>query len=177
MTEIREEVVEELDSHSETITLQEFVRIVETHHGVAGRGVDRDLLAAYADAVYYDVDLDALDERTTDSDEWREGGRFYEVGEGRLSVYPPSWHETMASTDDIRDVIELIQSEVTEAEGDTWQAVTEERGVPEEKVLHVGEVVAGIDRQDARDRIKELRQNGDVEEFASQHRNPSLRLS
>ncbi|NEU58975.1 hypothetical protein [Halorussus sp. MSC15.2] len=177
MTEVREDVVAELDHESEVITLQDFVRIIEAHHATEGRGVSRELVGEYADAVRYDVDLDALDDRTTDSDEWREGGRFYELRDGRISVYPPDWHETMSSTDDIRDVVEIIQSEVTAAEGDMWEAVSEQRGVPEEKVFHVGEVVAGIDRDDARDRIKELRDNGEIEEFASQHRNPTIKLT
>jgi len=176
MTEVRESVVEELDDHSETMTLREFVQTIERHHGAGGRGVDRNLLAAYAEAVYFDVDLGALDDRVTHSDGWQEGGRFYEVGDGGVSAYPPDWHAAMDDTDDIRDVIELIQSEVTDAEGDMWAAVTEERGVPEPKVLAVGETVAGIDPEDARDRIKELRQNDELEEFASQHRNPTIRL-
>ncbi|MFC4450493.1 hypothetical protein [Halorussus aquaticus] len=177
MTEVREDVVAELDHESEVMTLREFVRVIETHHANEGRGVPRELVEEYADAVRYDVDLDSLDDRTTDSDEWREGGRFYDLGEGRISIYPRDWHETMASTDDIRDVVEIIQREVTAAEGDMWEAVSEERGVPEEKVFHVGEVVAGIDRDDARDRIKELRKNGEIEEFASQHRNPTIKLA
>jgi len=177
MTEVREDVVEELDDHSDTMTLQEFVQTIERHHGAGGRGVDRDLLADYAEAVYFDVDLEVLDDRVTDSDAWREGGRFYEIGEGRISAYPPDWHAAMDGTEDIRDIIDLIQSEVTDAEGDMWAAVTEERGVPEPKVLAVGETVAGIDPEDARERIKELRQNDELEEFASQHRNPTVRLS
>jgi len=177
MTEVREDVVEELDDHSETMTLREFVQTIERHHAAGHRGVDRDLLAGYAEAVYFDVDLEALAERVTDSDAWREGGRFYEVGDDRISAYPPDWHEAMDDTGDIRDVVELIQTEVTDAEGDMWGAVTEERGVPEPKVLTVGETVADIDRADARERIKELRQRGEIEEFASQHRNPTIRLS
>ncbi|WP_435177663.1 hypothetical protein [Halorussus sp. AFM4] len=177
MTDVREEVVEELDSHSETLTLKEFVQFIEKYHRDEGQGVSRDLLAAYADAVYFDVDLDAVDQRLTDSDEWEEGERFYDLGGDRLSVYPPDWHEALADTDDIRDVIEVIQTEVTESEGDQREAVTEERGVPQPKIVSVAEVVAGLDREATRDRIKELRDAGEIEEFASQHRDPTVRLS
>ncbi|WP_134672154.1 hypothetical protein [Halorussus marinus] len=177
MSEVREGVVEELDEHSETMTLREFVQTVERRHPSDRRGIDPDLLAAYAEAVYFDVDLGALDDRVTDSESWSEGERFYEVGDGRISAYPPDWHDAMDGIDDIRDVVELIQTEVADAEGDMWGAVTEERGVPESKVLAVGETVANIDREAARERIKELRQNGEIEEFASQHRNPTIRLS
>ncbi|UPW00355.1 hypothetical protein M0R88_17825 [Halorussus gelatinilyticus] len=176
MTDVREEVVEELDSHSETLTLHEFVQFVEAHHRDEGRGVGRDLLAAYADAVYFDVDLDVMDERVTDSEEWEEGERLYDLGDGRLSAYPADWHESISDSGDIRDVIAVIQREVTEAEGDQREAVTEERGVPQPKVLRVAQTVAGIDNETARQRIKELRENDEIEEFASQHRDPTLRL-
>ena len=176
MVETREAVVEELDSHSETMRLEDFVRIVEGHQPVEEPGVDRETLAAYAEAVYFDVDLSAIDERVVDSDGWVEGDHLYEVGDGRISVYPPDWHEALAGTADLKEVIRLIQTETTEAEGEMQEAVTEE-GVPENKVLRVAETVAGIDRETVRERLKELRQNDEIEEFASQHRNPTIRLS
>ena len=175
MTDVREDVVEALDSHSETITFEEFVQTIEAHHRDEGQGVGRDLLAAYADAVYFDVDLDAVDDRLTDSDEWEAGGQFYDLGD-RISVYPPDWHETVSDTHDIRDVIEVIQAEVTEPEGDQREAVTEKRGVPQPKVIRVAETVAGIEKADAEKRIKELRKNGEIEAFATQHRDPTLRV-
>ena len=177
MTDVREDVVEEIDSHSETVTFVEFVQTVETHHRDEGQGVGRDLLAGYADAVYFDVDLNAVDERLTDSDRGEEGGKLYALGGRRVSAYPPSWHETVAEADDIRDIIQVIQDEVTEPEGDQQEAVTEQQGVPQQKVLRVAETIAGIDNDVARDRLKELRQNDEIEEFASQHRNPTIRLN
>lgn len=176
MPEVQHHVVEELDNRDETLTLEEFVRIVEAHHSTRGRGIDRETLAAYADAVRFDVDLGAIDDRLAESDDWEEGGKFYDFGDGTVSVYPRDWHDAIADTDDIRHVIEVIQDETTEAEGDQRGAVTE-RGVPEEKVYRVAETVAGIDRDAAREQIKRLRQNGEIEEFASQHRNPTIRLS
>jgi hypothetical protein len=176
MVETRAEVVEELDSHSETMRLEDFVRIVENHQPVEEPGVDRETLAAYAEEAYFDVDLSAIDERVTDSDEWVAGDHFYEVGDGQISVYPPDWHEVLAGTADLKEVIRVIQTETTEAEGEMQEAVTEE-GVPEQKVLRVAETVAGIDRETVRERLKELRQRGEIEEFASQHRNPTIRLS
>lgn len=176
MVETREEVVEELDSHSETMRLEDFVRIVENHQPVEEPGVDRETLAAYAEEVYFDVDLSAIDERVVDADEWTAGDHFYAVGDGRISVYPPDWHEALAGTTDLKEVIRVIQTETTETEGEMQEAVTDE-GVPEQKVLRVAETVAGIDRETARDRLKELRQSGEIEEFPSQHRNPTIRLS
>lgn len=176
MTEVREHVTAEIENRDETLTPEEFVRIVEAHHETRGRGIDWATLEAYAEAVRFDVDLDQFRERTIDSDSWEAGDHFYSFGDDRVSVYPPDWHETIAGTEDIREVIRVIQAETTEAEGDERGAVTD-RGVPEQKVLHVAETVAGIDRQAAREQIKQLRQNGEIEEFASQNRNPTIRLA
>lgn len=177
MGETRQDVVDELEAQQETMRPHDFVRIVEQHHAGAEPGVARDLLADYADAVYFDVDVSAMDAEVTDSDSWTEGEHLYEVGDGLLSVYPPDWHDALGGTDDLRHVIEVIQTETTEPEGDVQEAVTEEKGVPEEKVLRVAETVAGIDRETTREKLKELRQNDEIEEFASQHRNPTIRLS
>lgn len=193
MVEVREEVVEQLEAHQETMRLEDFVRIVERDHRGDGAGVDREngsgvdreneagvdreTLTAYAEAVYFDVDRSAIDERVIDSNEWAEGEHFYEVGDGRVSVYPPDWHEAFADTSDVRDVLEVIQRETTEPEGDAKEAVTEEQGVPEEKLFWVAETVADIDRETVRERLKQLRQEGEIEEFASQHRNPTIRIS
>ena len=177
MVETRQEVVDELEKHQETMRLHDFVRIVEEHHAEARPGVEWDLLAAYADAVYFDVDVSAIDDRVIHSRSWTEGDHFYEVGEGRISAYPPDWHEALGGIGDLKRVIEVIQTETTEPEGDMQEAVTDKRGVPEEKVFRVAEVVAGIDRDAAREELKRLRQDGEIEEFASQHRNPTIRLA
>lgn len=169
------DVVEELESHSETLGLRDFVRTVEKHHREDEPGVERELLADYADAVYFDVESSAFEDRLTANEEWTAGEKLYEVADGRISAYPASWHETISETDGVRKIIELIQSDVTEPEGDAREAVTEE-GVPEEKVLRVAETVAGIDRADTREQISALRKSGEIEEFASQHRNPRLHL-
>jgi hypothetical protein len=176
MAETREQVVEQLEKHQETMRLDDFVRFIEIDHPTDGPGVSRETLADYAEAVYFDVDLSAVDERLVDSDEWVEGNHLYEVGSGRISVYPPDWHDTLSGVGDIRNVLEVMQTEVTEPEGDAREAVTEERGVPEEKLLRVGKAIAGIDRDAAREEVKRLRKNDEIEEFASQHRNPAIRL-
>ena len=175
MGEVREDVLEEVESHSETLTLEDFVRIIEEHHYDTGPGVDRGLLADYAEAAFFDVDLAQLDDRTTDSESWVAGEPLYDVGEGRVSAYPRGWHEAFRGIDDVRAVVEVIQEEVTEPEGTQYEAVTE-KGVPEEKVLRIAQVAAGIDRQTTRDQLKQLRKNDEIEEFASQGRSPTIRL-
>jgi hypothetical protein len=177
MVGTRQEVVDELETHQETMRLADFVRIVEQHQPTEETGVDRETLAAYADAVYFDVDVSAIDERVIDSPLWAEGDHFYEAGDGRISVYPADWHDSLGGVKDLKRIIEVIQTETTEPEGDVREAVTEERGVPEEKVIRVAETVAGIDRETVREELKRLRKNDEIKEFASQHPNPTIRLA
>ncbi|NHN57525.1 MULTISPECIES: hypothetical protein [Halorussus] len=175
MTELKEEVVAELEEHQETLRLDEFVRLIETYHEPGVPGVDRETIAAYADAAYFDVDESALDDRLTDSDDWESGKRLYEVGDGRISNYPPEWHERLGGTDDVKDIIETLQTDVTEPEGQVQEAVTDE-GVPEQKVARVAKIVADLDEQEVRDRIKRLRDDGEIEEFASQGPSPRIQV-
>ncbi|WP_276301238.1 hypothetical protein [Halorussus lipolyticus] len=176
MTDPRDEVVTQLEKHEETLRLHEFVRLVEIHHRDEGPGVERELLEAYADAVSFDVDSSAIDDRLTDSERWELGHRLYELDSERISNYPPDWHDRLVGTDDVREIIEVIQSEVTEPEGDEREAVTDERGVPQPKVVRVGQAIADIDPDTTRERINQMRDDDDVEEFATQHRDPTIRL-
>jgi hypothetical protein len=177
MTDPRDEVLTQLEKHAETMRLDEFVRRVEIKHRDDGRGVERELLDAYAEAVYFEVDTSAIDDRLTDSDSWESGEHLYELADGRISDYPPDWHERLGDDADVRDVVEVLQNEVTEAEGNQREAVTDERGVPRPKVAWVGEAVAGIDPKTTRDRLTELKKNDEIEMFASQHRDPTVRLT
>lgn len=173
--DVRERTVAALEKQHQTMTLHDFVRIVEAHHSDAGAGVDRELLEAYADAVYFDVDVSELDERLAPSDEWTDADQFYELDGDRVSTYPPRWHEVLSDTDDLLDLIELIEAETDEPTGEGPEAATEQ-GVNEELVLRVAETVADIDREEARRRLKELRQAGEIAEYPSQNRNPWIQL-
>ncbi|WP_135825721.1 hypothetical protein [Halorussus ruber] len=177
MVDLKDEVLTQLEKHEETMRLDEFVRRVEIYHRDDGPGVERELLDAYAEAVYFEVDTAAIDDRLTDSDSWESGEHLYELADGRISDYPPDWHERLGDGADVRDVVEVLQNEVEEAEGDQREAVTDERGVPRPKVAWVGEAVAGIDPETTRDRLAELEENDEIETFASQNRDPTVRLT
>lgn len=163
MAEIREEAAEQLESHSETISLPEFVRIVEAHHRDEGPGVDRRSLAEYAEAVSFEVALEAIDDIRTESDAWESGKRLYVLENGNFSAYPPNWHETFSDADDVLDLVEIIYEEVTEPEGDMRKSVTE-AGVPNVKVRRVGETVSTVDPEDIEDEFDALLDAGELEQ-------------
>ncbi|WP_115863615.1 hypothetical protein [Halorussus litoreus] len=160
MADVREDALDQIESH-ESLLLQDFVRYVEEHHHDEPPGVDPDLLAAYAEAATFDVDMSAMDDRVVDSDEWQPGEKLYDLGDGRISTYPRSWHEAFSDLDDLLDLVLVIESQVTEPEGSQFEAVTEE-GVPQVKLARVAKVVAGIEQEAVEHRLGELSDAGEI---------------
>lgn len=177
MAELDDHTVEELQGHSETLVLEDFVRIVETNHP-DGQGIDRDTIAEYAEALDYDVDAfdEEIDDRLTDADSWTEGEVFYRLDEGRISVFPPHWHDELADISDLRKIIRVIQEDRTTAEGESQEHPRKE-GVSEEMLDEVAAAIGGMDRNEVRDRLKELRDENEIEEYPSQHANPWIQLT
>jgi len=160
MADVSEEALDQIESH-QSLLLQDFVRCVEEYHHDEPPGVDRDLLAAYADEATFDVDLSALEDRVVDSDVWQPGKKLYDLGDGRISTYPPSWHEAFSDLDDLRDLVLVIESQVTEPEGTQFEAVTEE-GVPQVKLARVAKVVSGVEQEAVEHRLGELSDAGEI---------------
>lgn len=173
MTEVREEPFDALENTA-AITFDDFVHIVEEHHRDEGPGVTPELVAEYADAVHYDVDVSAIDDRLTDDDEWVEGERLYRLDDERVSVYPPSWHETFSDLDDLVDLVEVIEEQVDEPEGTEREAVTDE-GVPETKLFRVARVTAGVDEDAVEGRLERLDEEGEIAWDTMVH-DPRVRL-
>ena len=178
MVELADDALEEIRSRTETLTLRDLVRLVETYHLDDRAGVDRETLDAYLVALEYDPDeIGAeLDERLTDSVDWEQDGALYDLGDERISAFPSTWHETLGGTTDLTEYVRLIQEDVTETQGTTEEAV-QESGVPEELLLRVAAAMADMDRQEAREQLKDLRKRGVVEESTDQHPQGTVRLA
>ena len=178
MVELDERALDELQGRSETMTPRDLIRIVETYHFTDEPGVARETLDAYLDALDYDTDeVDThLDSRTTDAREWAESDAIYDVGAGRLSAYPASWHEKLGDTTDLTDYVEVIQNDVDETYGQVEEAVSE-AGVPEQLLFRVMGAIAGVEREDAREQLATLRRQGVLEETTDQHPAGTVRLA
>lgn len=61
-------------------------------------------------------------------------------------------------------------------QGPTGEAV-QESGVPEELLLRAAAAMAGLDRREAREQLKDLRKRGIVEESTDQHPQGTVRSS
>ena len=177
MGELDDEALEEARSRSETLHLRDLIEILELHRVDGGQGVTRETIDEYADALNYDPERAdwALDEQVTDAHEWTADDDVYRLGEDRFSVYPPRWHEELADTTDLRKHVGLINASVTTTEGQQSQSVPE-AGVPERKLLRVAQVISGMDREEARDRIDELWKDDELESPNNQHRDSNYHL-
>ena len=178
MVELADTVLEELQGRSETMTVHDLVRIVETYHPTDRPGVARETLSAYLDALAYETgDVDAeLDARLTDSREWTPDDAIYEVGEDRISVFPPRWYEELGDTTDLTDYVEVIQDDVTETQGPMEEAVSD-AGVPEQMLLRALAAIGGVERERAREQLATLRREGVIEESTDQHPSGTIRLA
>lgn len=177
MGELRDDVLDEARSRSETLTLPGLIMILETHGVDGGRGVSRETIESYAAELNYDPDtvIEEVEDRLTDAEQWTEGDVLYRLGDDRVSNYPPNWHERLGDTTDLTEHVELMMEDVTEPEGDRRTAVTE-AGVPEQELLRVAGAVSGMDRETARGKLQDMRKKGYLEEGVDQHPTPRVRL-
>lgn len=178
MVELDENALDEARSRSETLTLEQLVEIVETYHRDGQPGVDRDVLDAYLEALAYEAtDVGAeIDNHLTNSDDWTPDQALYDLGDDRISVFPPDWHDRLRHTDDITEYVRAIQDDVTETEGREEDGVTE-TGVPEQLLFRAAAAIGGRDREATREEVVRLRREGVLEETADQHPSGTVRLA
>ncbi|WP_227374135.1 hypothetical protein [Haladaptatus halobius] len=177
MASTDQQLVDELDSRVETLTLDDAVRLVETHH-TDGPGVERKVLESYFDATEYGEDAfpSSLEESLTDAGSWQGGGHVYVLGGGRVSAFPRRWHEELGDTMDLREYLRVIGDDAVRTTGSERASVTED-GVAEGMLLDAAAAIGEMERDDVRDRLKALRDEGEVEANPSQHPNPWLQLT
>ncbi|WP_458188532.1 hypothetical protein [Haladaptatus sp. NG-WS-4] len=178
MDSIEQQLVADLESRIRTLTLDDAVRLVETRHPGDGPGVERDVLESYFEAIGFGMDAfrSSFEEVRTDADSWQESGHVYELDGGRVSFYPRHWHHELGDTTDLREYLRVIGADAATTEGGNRETVTED-GVMETMLLDAAAAIGGVDSDHARDQLRELRHEGEVKAFPSQHANPWVKLS
>lgn len=182
MVELDEAVIDEADRRGEALHVADLVALVELRHDDGRPGVDRDVLAAYADelSARADFSFDAdefratVDDRLTDAETWAGRDVLYEVEPGRVSRYPARWHERLDGSTDVREYVEFLETADPEF---VDEFAGTGRGVPEDVLLDVVSVLGGVAREEARAALKEARDRGDVVEGADQHPNAEVYLA
>jgi hypothetical protein len=179
MVELSDRVVDEFGHRGDSLLVDEFLSLVERHHPTDEPGVDWAVVEAYAAALDErgvsqldgDVVLERIESKRTNSETWVNGEVIYDLGDGRVSTYPAAWHDRLGGSTDVVGFVEFL----TDAEASIGQGGAGE-GVPEEFLLDAVAVVGGLDREDAKARLEELRRSGPLAEDADQHPNARVRL-
>ncbi|SIR20583.1 hypothetical protein SAMN05421858_1822 [Haladaptatus litoreus] len=183
MSSTDREIVAELRDRMQTLLLPDAVRLIEMNQAEVDdtSGVERDALETYLDEAGYGMDAfpSAFDESLTESDSWQSGRTVYELAEGRVSAFPPRWHEELRDTTDLHEYLRVICADMPDSDGDGTNEDSEitENGVAEQLLLDAVVAIGGMERDDARIQLKELRDEGKIEEYPSQHANPWVQLS
>lgn len=178
MVELNDRVLDEFGHRGDSLIAEEFLSLIERHHPTDGPGVDRSLVRAYAEALdergmsqLESDEIEAeLDRKTVESTTWA-GDGVYEVGDGRLSNYPATWHDRLGGSTDIVEFVEEL-TDVDPPIGQTGAG----GGVPEDVLIDIVAVVGGLDREEAKARLEELRRDGPLVEDADQHPQAGVRL-
>ncbi|NHN58421.1 MULTISPECIES: hypothetical protein [Halorussus] len=175
MASVDSDLVTQLSRHDEYYTARELVRYLERHHPVEGPGVPRDLVEAYAEELEYDLERfeESLEDRLTDARTWQPGDRLYRV-DGNVSIYPPSWHEQLADTTDLSKFVEVMLESVRTPEG--VEVDRSDLGVAQDDLLTAVEIIADMDRSEARRLLRSQRLEGRVVLWAFQNPEEIVRL-
>lgn len=174
-TDLTDEVIEAAVEEGDAMEAGDFVGFVERYHG-DGPGVDRDVLAAYAERLddlrdfRFDVEgfLETVDGNVTDSETWVGPDAFYELDDGRVSTYPQRWHKALGGSTDVVAYLRFFRDEAPGFVTDTAKSGAGS-GVPEDTLLRVMAVLGGMDRAAARAELERARDEGAVVEDLDQH--------
>lgn len=178
MVELNEHVLDEFGHRGDSLIAEEFLSLIERYHSSDGPGVDRSVVRAYAEALdergMSQLDSDEieaeLDRKTVESETWA-GDGVYEVGDDRLSNYPAAWHDRLGGSTDIVEFVETLTG-VDPPIGQTGAGSS----VPEDVLIDIVAVVGGLDREEAKVRLEELRRDGPLAEDADQRPQAGVRL-
>jgi len=166
-------VVDEIVREGATAGPRDVIERVERAH--EGRGVERATVEAYAGALAdrddyaFDAEafLEGVDAETTDADRWA-GGGYYAVGDGRISLFPAAWHDTLDESTDVAAYVAFMQDE-DPAYLEDLDRGGPGAGVPQRAVVEALTLLGGVDRGSARGLIAQARDEGDVVEDADQN--------
>ena len=173
MADLRREVIDEAGSRSKYLTATEFLALVERGHPTDGPGVERETYDAYVEQLGEEtptVDGEGLranlDDRVSDSEEWVGDDAVYRLNDGRISLYPASWHERLRGESDPKAYLRTFS-----------ETGAFERGVSESTLLEAMASIGGVERETAKGNLEALREQDEVVEDADQHPDANVYLA
>lgn len=174
MTEVDDNVIAEITDRGQNVRFKELIGLIERAHPDAP-GVTQETLNAYAHelgdapSVPFTPEelLSTVDDWLTDSDTWVGQKALYSL-DGRISVYPARWHDTLGGDIDIPAYIQFIEDDVVSNETDITRADPGD-GIDEEDLLDLVATVGRTDKGAVKSRLEQLRDRGVIAEGADQH--------
>ena len=171
MVELHEETLRELEHEGDSLLFRETIGLIERSHPEDGPGVARETLDAYAEALEAERDMqfdaasfrERVDAALTDADTWVDTEHLYELGDGRVSRYPASWHERLGGSVDVRRYLEFILEEVPGFKEDIGRGGAGP-GIPEGELIDLVATVGRVDREEAISALREQRDRGEIAE-------------
>ncbi|WP_336002199.1 hypothetical protein [Halorientalis halophila] len=178
MTDLSDAVLAEIKQEGETMTTIDLLALVERHESES-QGLEWDRLEAYAHRLTeerdYAFDADAfledVESALTGASDWAGSGSVYRLGDDRISVYPPSWHDALGGSTDAEAYVECIQRE---ADGFPRASADTDLGVPLRELESAISVVGRVSRDEAQTVVERQREDGRLVEDADQHRNAGV---
>ncbi|WP_436924867.1 hypothetical protein [Halosimplex amylolyticum] len=160
-------IIDELLRRGRYLYPTDVVDVIERFHGVAGPGVPRTVVRQYVAELLDQLGTRApytlerferiLDGRITDLDLWLPDA-LYEVGAGRVSVYPAHWHRALGGVRDPVRYVEVIAADLAAARGATPDEPSPP--VPRPILIDAMMVLGGTSRPEAGGALQTARLDG-----------------
>ncbi|WP_101295665.1 hypothetical protein [Halegenticoccus soli] len=183
MADLNDRVLDEAEGRGEAFSVENLITLVERHEADPEPGVPADRLREYAEHLeghggpmsVDQVDA-ALELHRTDAESWQGPDALYEVGDGRVSLYPASWYDRLEGETDPARYLEVILEDVDDSRS-AFATGGAGKGVPENVLLNVATVIGGVSWRDAAAELQALGDEGIVVADAEQHPNARIRLT
>ena len=179
-TELSEPLLREAGHRGEYLLPRDFVALAERYLSGPDRepGVSRARVAAHLEPLGEESHVEAepfgaaIDDATVDSDHWAGDQAVYEVGDDRLSAYPPSWHEAIGGSTSLPEMVRYLMDETAFQPVDGGAG----DGIPESDLIDIAAVVGGFTLEEARAELEACRDDGRLVEDADQNPNAGVYL-
>lgn len=169
--EISELFLEEVGERSEYNRPHDFVSLAERHVSDEEPGVPREWLLAHVEILADESGLDgasfraALETDTTDAETRVDDRSVYEVGEDRLSAYPPAWHDAFGGETSLPPIVRYLldESDYRPTTGGKGE------GVAKQDLFEIAAAVGGFSRKSAKAALADCLDGDTLAEDVDQH--------
>lgn len=175
MTDLDDRVIAEARHQGDKLLPVELVELAERYEDDQP-GVDREQLRTAVQELYEagSIEFDAaqfedvLENRLTDTERWAGNTSVYDLGGGRISSYPPRWHEELADAD-LETAVQVMAEDIADAQTAPDRGQGRAAGVAETDLLDAVTTLSSRGRDDVQDELRACKAEGRLIEFADQH--------